>query len=373
MKVAKAKETLPPAGSAILLAVNSRYEDARGKRVHIHADIPEVTLVTSRGKPSALLASSPEAVTIEHLDAYGCQLGLPLWLRPPFVLPMSLAPWSLEAGRAYHLAAGGVLSTPVPAKAHTSKQARLDWELENLLAHPRLEFLPFAPSFPRKANAITGADQDEINVRLWNDRRGPGHPARQLELQAEVLRLVLNGGSLDRMQHLLPTNRAELQGVVSADTVSNDGDLNWTGKEEAVWAALMDDPDIDRFVLDTEESEQWTTTKNLFLESDNLLALKLLSRGYDSKVKCTYIDPPYNTGNAFVYNDKFTSAANQGSPYTGRRWGAFGTWPILKAMPWINEAHLAQRNEHRDPTSIIGPLTQELMGPWPTAQRVRIP
>lgn len=54
-----------------------------------------------------------------------------------------------------------------------------------------------------------------------------------------------------------------------------------------------------------EESKQWDTTQNLFIEGDNLQVLKLLQKSYYRKVKMIYIDPPYNTGNEFVYSDDF--------------------------------------------------------------------
>ena len=49
----------------------------------------------------------------------------------------------------------------------------------------------------------------------------------------------------------------------------------------------------------------WDTTQNLFIEGDNLEVLKLLQKSYHKQVKMIYIDPPYNTGNDFVYPDNF--------------------------------------------------------------------
>ena len=51
-----------------------------------------------------------------------------------------------------------------------------------------------------------------------------------------------------------------------------------------------------------EESDSWDTTENLYIEGDNLNVLKLLQESYLGKVKLIYIDPPYNTGNDFVYH-----------------------------------------------------------------------
>ncbi len=54
-----------------------------------------------------------------------------------------------------------------------------------------------------------------------------------------------------------------------------------------------------------EESKNWDTTQNLYIEGDNLEVLKLLQKGYYNKIKTIYIDPPYNTGNDFVYFDDY--------------------------------------------------------------------
>ena len=54
-----------------------------------------------------------------------------------------------------------------------------------------------------------------------------------------------------------------------------------------------------------EDSVNWDTTENLYIEGDNLQVLKLLQESYLGKVKMIYIDPPYNTGNDFIYNDDF--------------------------------------------------------------------
>ena len=54
-----------------------------------------------------------------------------------------------------------------------------------------------------------------------------------------------------------------------------------------------------------EESKDWDNTENLYIEGDNLEVLKLLQNSYFNKVKMIYIDPPYNTGNDFIYIDDF--------------------------------------------------------------------
>ncbi len=80
--------------------------------------------------------------------------------------------------------------------------------------------------------------------------------------------------------------------------------LNWPGKRAALLAA--NSPIAKTIRPYKEESLNFDTTKNLFIEGDNLDALKLLQETYLRKIKMIYIDPPYNTGNDFVYEDDFS-------------------------------------------------------------------
>lgn len=80
--------------------------------------------------------------------------------------------------------------------------------------------------------------------------------------------------------------------------------LNWPGKREALLTANAPIAKTLRPVRD--ESVDFDTTKNLFIEGDNLDALKLLQETYLGKVKLIYIDPPYNTGRDFIYDDDFS-------------------------------------------------------------------
>ncbi|MEL4384712.1 site-specific DNA-methyltransferase [Shewanella xiamenensis] len=80
-------------------------------------------------------------------------------------------------------------------------------------------------------------------------------------------------------------------------------ELNWPGKREALLTANA--PIAKTLRPCREESVDFDTTKNLFIEGDNLDALKLLQETYLGKVKLIYIDPPYNTGNDFIYKDDF--------------------------------------------------------------------
>lgn len=85
--------------------------------------------------------------------------------------------------------------------------------------------------------------------------------------------------------------------------------LDWPGKRAAAFAANA--PIAKTLRPLREESIDFDTTKNIFIEGDNLDALKLLQESYLGKVKLVYIDPPYNTGNDFVYNDDFAETAEE--------------------------------------------------------------
>lgn len=85
--------------------------------------------------------------------------------------------------------------------------------------------------------------------------------------------------------------------------------LDWPGKREAMLTANA--PIARTLRPCREESVDFDTTKNLFIEGDNLEALKLLQETYLSKVKMIYIDPPYNTGNDFIYEDDFAESTEE--------------------------------------------------------------
>lgn len=85
--------------------------------------------------------------------------------------------------------------------------------------------------------------------------------------------------------------------------------LNWPGKREALLTANAPIAKTLRPVR--EESVDFDTTKNLFIEGDNLDALKLLQESYLGKVKLIYIDPPYNTGSDLIYEDDFSESAEE--------------------------------------------------------------
>jgi adenine-specific DNA-methyltransferase len=93
--------------------------------------------------------------------------------------------------------------------------------------------------------------------------------------------------------------------------------LNWPGKREALLSANA--PIAKTLRPYREESVNFDTTKNLFIEGDNLDALKLLQETYLNRVKMIYIDPPYNTGKEFLYCDSFTISASEYAIESGQK------------------------------------------------------
>ena len=85
--------------------------------------------------------------------------------------------------------------------------------------------------------------------------------------------------------------------------------FTWPGKQEARREAARPTTKTLRPVI--EDSVDWDHTQNLYIEGDNLEVLKLLQKSYMGKVKMIYIDPPYNTGNDFVYDDDFARSQNE--------------------------------------------------------------
>ncbi len=92
--------------------------------------------------------------------------------------------------------------------------------------------------------------------------------------------------------------------------------LNWHGKKKARQIALT--PSTGTLRPCPEESVDWDTTQNLFIEGDNLEVLKLLQKSYANKVKMIYIDPPYNIGKEFIYPDKYQDNLQTYLKYTGQ-------------------------------------------------------
>ena len=142
----------------------------------------------------------------------------------------------------------------------------------------------------------------------------------------------LIGDNIEQMKRLFPEAFSEngvdfdvLRQLLGDESVLDEGEekygLNWHGKKKARQIALT--PSMGTLLPCPEESVNWDTTRNLFIEGDNLEVLKLLQKSYSNKVKLIYIDPPYNTGKEFVYPDKYQDNLDTYLKYTGQK-GAEG-------------------------------------------------
>lgn len=127
----------------------------------------------------------------------------------------------------------------------------------------------------------------------------PTTPNFQTELAAQLAGLIpeaIADGKVDveKLKELLDGD--------AADSSERFG-LFWPGKKRALRAAQ--EPTTATLKPDFDNSKDWDTTKNVFIEGDNLEVLKILQKHYHAKIKLIYIDPPYNTGGDFVYPDNY--------------------------------------------------------------------
>ena len=131
--------------------------------------------------------------------------------------------------------------------------------------------------------------------------------------QQELLRLFpeirTEGGQID-------FERLKLVLGESVDVGKERYGMNWPGKADCF--KTLQQPSLGTLRPCPEESVNFDTTENLIIEGDNLEVLKLLQKSYLGKVKMIYIDPPYNTGNDFIYPDDYTESLQTYLQYTGQ-------------------------------------------------------
>lgn len=138
-------------------------------------------------------------------------------------------------------------------------------------------------------------------------------------IDSKVVTDNLIKSNVEKLLQLFPECASEgnvdfekLKEILSEDAIQHkivDGDVEryefvWPGKSAAMYEATL--PIGAALRPKKEESKDWDTTGNVYIEGDNLQALKLLRKNYAGKIKMIYIDPPYNTGKDFVYKDHFT-------------------------------------------------------------------
>lgn len=140
-------------------------------------------------------------------------------------------------------------------------------------------------------------------------------------------------GNIDKIAVLFPSAITEMRGedgeikrgvnfevlkqLLSRDVVDGDEcyEFTWVGKKAAMAEAARPITKTLRPVK--EDSRDWDTTENLYIEGDNLEVLKLLQESYLGKVKMIYIDPPYNTGSDFIYADDFMRSQEEENEQMG--------------------------------------------------------
>ena len=150
----------------------------------------------------------------------------------------------------------------------------------------------------------------------------PSEEIAKFDLQSEDIR----ESRLQELLRLFPEVHTESGGIdfealrLSLGDVVNVGPeefgVSWPGKAES--AKLILRKSIATLLPSVEESVNWDTTQNLIIEGDNLEVLKVLQKAYLGKVKMIYIDPPYNTGNDFIYPDNYTESLKSYLQYTGQ-------------------------------------------------------
>jgi adenine-specific DNA-methyltransferase len=131
--------------------------------------------------------------------------------------------------------------------------------------------------------------------------------------------------NIETLKSLFPTivkegkiDLKELEALLSDEIETSDEyyRFNWAGKSDARREANKPSTATLRPVK--EESKNWDTTQNIFIEGDNLEVLKLLQKSYANQVKMIYIDPPYNTGKDFVYRDNYADNLGNYLALTGQ-------------------------------------------------------
>ncbi len=123
--------------------------------------------------------------------------------------------------------------------------------------------------------------------------------SENLQKLADLFPAAVKDGELD-----IEALREELGDFAEIQPGDEKYELNWVGKQAAKKKTF--EPLLGKTLALKDDGENEDTTENLYIEGDNLEALKLLRQNYYGEVKMIYIDPPYNTGNDFVYSDKFS-------------------------------------------------------------------
>jgi adenine-specific DNA-methyltransferase len=132
---------------------------------------------------------------------------------------------------------------------------------------------------------------------------------QKAKLKSLFPEIITEGGKID-------FDRLKLTLGEAVDAGKERYGMNWPGKAECF--KTIQQSSMATLIPARDESVNFDTTENLIIEGDNLETLKLLQKAYLGKVKMIYIDPPYNTGNDFIYPDNFSESLETYLRYTGQ-------------------------------------------------------
>jgi len=175
-------------------------------------------------------------------------------------------------------------------------------------------FPPVMPSLGSPPNVVRSMEKDMTNQKAMKappvERTSADLVAEQVERLKKIFPEVVAEGKVNFEK--LKITLGEI-----VDDSPERYSFTWAGKRDAV--RLLQVPSRATLKPCPEASVDWETTKNVFIEGENLEVLKLLYRSYAGRVKTIYIDPPYNTGNDFIYPDNFADPLDTYLKLTGQK------------------------------------------------------
>ena len=154
-------------------------------------------------------------------------------------------------------------------------------------------------------STVTGTDDPEkFDLRSFDIS-----DEKRTELMALFPEARTEGGKID-------FDRLKLALGEAVDVGKERYGMSWPGKADCF--RTIQTPSVGALRPASKESANFDTTSNLVIEGDNLEVLKLLQKSYLGKIKMIYIDPPYNTGNDFIYPDNYAESLETYLEYTGQ-------------------------------------------------------
>ncbi|MBE0436064.1 MAG: site-specific DNA-methyltransferase [Methylomicrobium sp.] len=148
----------------------------------------------------------------------------------------------------------------------------------------------------------------------------------KLDRDSDGSSLNIVQGNIDKLKTLFPDIFSEgkidfdkLRETLGDQVETADERYNFTWHGKSAARRIAQTPSTGTLRPCKEESKNWDTTQNLFIEGDNLEVLKLLQKSYHKQVKMIYIDPPYNTGKEFIYPDNYKDNLDTYLEYTGQK------------------------------------------------------